>query len=87
MANAPHGGVLCDLHVRDLPLHAALLEEANSLADIRLTERQLCDLELIMNGAFSPLHGFMSEVDYNSCVKSHRSPYRAVVPRPPGTGL
>ena len=68
MANAPHGGVLCDLHVRDAALHSALREESNTLADIRLTERQLCDLELILNGGFSPLHGFMNEADYISSV-------------------
>ena len=68
MANAPHGGVLCDLHVRDAPIQAALLAESDTLADIRLTERQLCDLELILNGGFSPLNGFMGEGDYNSYV-------------------
>ena len=31
-------------------------------------QRQLCDLELIMNGGFSPLEGFMNEADYNGCV-------------------
>ena len=27
-------------------------------------QRQLCDLELIINGGFSPLEGFMNEKDY-----------------------
>lgn len=63
-ANAPHGGVLKDLHVRDAQLHESLLQESDSLADIRLTERQLCDLELILNGGFSPLEGFMNQQDY-----------------------
>ena len=35
-----------------------------------LNERQLCDLELIMNGGFSPLEGFMNEKDYNGLVCS-----------------
>jgi sulfate adenylyltransferase len=30
-------------------------------------QRQLCDLELIMNGGFSPLEGFMDEKDYKRC--------------------
>ncbi|CAN6654043.1 sulfate adenylyltransferase [Trichomonascus vanleenenianus] len=64
MANTPHGGVLKDLLARDAPIRSQLLEEAQSLRDITLTERQLCDLELIMNGGFSPLEGFMSEKDY-----------------------
>ncbi|KAK4686875.1 sulfate adenylyltransferase, partial [Tremellales sp. Uapishka_1] len=66
MANAPHGGQLKDLIARDAPLHSTLIEEARHFKDIFLTERQLCDLELIMNGGFSPLEGFMNEVDYTS---------------------
>lgn len=57
MANPPHGGVLKDLLARDLPRHAQLSEEASILPSLLLTERQLCDLELILNGGFSPLEG------------------------------
>jgi ATP sulfurylase len=57
MANAPHGGVLKDLLARDAPRHDELAAEAETLPAIVLTERQLCDLELIMNGGFSPLEG------------------------------
>lgn len=57
MANPPHGGVLKDLIARDAPRHAELSAEAESLTAIVLTERQLCDLELILNGGFSPLEG------------------------------
>ena len=57
MANPPHGGVLKDLLARDLPQQKELEAEAEKLPAIVLTERQLCDLELIMNGAFSPLEG------------------------------
>ena len=38
MANAPHGGVLKDLLIRDAHLHDSLVEEARSLKDIFLTE-------------------------------------------------
>ena len=31
---------------------------------IQLNPRQLCDVELITNGGFSPLTGFMNEEDY-----------------------
>jgi sulfate adenylyltransferase len=66
MANIPHGkdGILKDLHVRDASLRQSLLEESHSLPAITLTERQLCDLELILNGGFSPLEGFMNQADY-----------------------
>lgn len=57
MANAPHGGVLKDLLARDAPHHEQLSAEAETLPAVVLTERQLCDLELIMNGGFSPLEG------------------------------
>lgn len=57
MANPPHGGVLKDLLARDAPRHDELAAEAETLTAIVLTERQLCDLELILNGGFSPLEG------------------------------
>ncbi|EXJ71655.1 sulfate adenylyltransferase [Cladophialophora psammophila CBS 110553] len=72
MANPPHGGVLKDLLARDAPRHAELEVEAEKLPAVVLTERQLCDLELIMNGGFSPLEGFMNEKDYNGVVENVR---------------
>jgi sulfate adenylyltransferase len=57
MANSPHGGTLKDLLARDLPRHSELATEAERLPAIVLSERQLCDLELILNGGFSPLEG------------------------------
>jgi len=66
----PHGGVLKDLIARDQPRRAQLFEESETLPGLVLTERQLCDLELILNGGFSPLEGFMNEKDYNGCIVS-----------------
>ena len=57
MANPPHGGVLKDLLARDFPRHDELSAEAETLPALNLTERQLCDLELLLNGGFSPLEG------------------------------
>lgn len=68
MSNPPHGGVLKDLFARDLPRHDELAAEAEKLPALTLTERQICDLELILNGGFSPLEGFMNEKDYNGYV-------------------
>lgn len=64
----PHGGVLKDLIARDAPRRAELLAESETLPALVLTERQLCDLELILSGGFSPLEGFMNEKDYNGFV-------------------
>jgi len=72
MANPPHGGVLKDLLVRDAPRHDQLAAEAETLPAVVLTERQLCDLELILNGGFSPLEGFLNEKDYNGVVEKLR---------------
>lgn len=57
MANPPHGGILKDLIARDAPRQSELAAEAETLPAIVLSERQLCDLELILNGGFSPLEG------------------------------
>ena len=37
-----------------------------NLRNITLNSRQLCDIELILNGAFNPLDGFLGKSDYNS---------------------
>jgi sulfate adenylyltransferase len=72
MANPPHGGILKNLVARDEHISAQLREESDNLPNILLTERQLCDLELIINGGFSPLEGFLNEQDYKSVVDSLR---------------
>ncbi|CDO94631.1 unnamed protein product [Kluyveromyces dobzhanskii CBS 2104] len=71
---APHGGVLQDLVARDAPKKAELLEqaEAGNLVRWFLTARQICDLELILNGGFSPLKGFLNKKDYESVVHNSR---------------
>ncbi|MBV9576210.1 MAG: sulfate adenylyltransferase, partial [Gammaproteobacteria bacterium] len=43
---------------------------AHELSSLILTQRQLCDLELILNGAFSPLCGFMNKHDYYSVLQT-----------------
>ena len=46
--------------------------EAASLPSWDLGPRQVCDLELLMNGGFNPLKGFLSEADYNGVVDNMR---------------
>jgi len=45
---------------------------AGDLASHDLTPRQICDLELLMNGGFNPLKGFLSKADYTSVVDTMR---------------
>ena len=43
-----------------------LKESSTHLLSWQLNDRQICDLELLLNGAFNPLKGFMDKDDYNS---------------------
>ncbi|MEO0573982.1 MAG: bifunctional sulfate adenylyltransferase/adenylylsulfate kinase [Pseudomonadota bacterium] len=60
----PHGGKLVELY---LPEDKAddVKAQAKDFPSWDLTSRQLCDLDLMMCGAFSPLEGFLTEEDYN----------------------
>jgi sulfate adenylyltransferase len=65
---APHGGVLVDLMVKsDAERKAAM---AAATVEIQATDRQLCDVELIMNGGFSPVTAFMNEPEYKNVVEN-----------------
>jgi sulfate adenylyltransferase len=68
---APHGGALVEL-VADQARGAELKRAARDWPSWALTPRQLCDLELLLNGGFSPLRGFMARRDYDSVCSSMR---------------
>jgi sulfate adenylyltransferase len=47
-------------------------QEAINFPSITLSERQICDIELLLSGGFSPLKGFMSKADYESVLETMR---------------
>jgi hypothetical protein len=65
----PHGGRLIDLFVEDKDA-----AKAGAEITIELNDRQSCDVELLCNGGFSPLTGFMNEDEYNSVVQDMKLP-------------
>ena len=68
---APHGGTLKDLYLPYAEAQA-LKQRSAGLPALDLNTRQLCDLELLLNGAFSPLEGFLTERDYLRVVNELR---------------
>lgn len=68
----PHGGELIDLILKTDEEKAAAI--AKCTKTLQLTPRQLCDTELIMNGGFSPLTGFMDEETYKHVVENTELP-------------
>ena len=67
----PHGGVLKQLY---LSSEEASAEQAaaRDFVSWDLTARQICDIELLLNGAFSPLEGFLGKADYDGVVENMR---------------
>ena len=67
----PHGGVLKELFLSER-LADEEKQKAKEYQSWDLTPRQVCDLDLLMNGAFSPLGGFLGKDDYESVCDSMR---------------
>jgi sulfate adenylyltransferase len=59
----PHGGELRELLVGEARAEE-LREASKDWPSWNLTDRQVRDLELLMNGGFSPLTGFLNRADY-----------------------
>ena len=77
----PHGGRLRRLLASSNELQR-LREEVHDLPSVSLTPRQLCDLELLLNGAFSPLGGFMNRSEYQSVLENVELPDGTIWPIP-----
>ncbi|HUO81693.1 MAG TPA: bifunctional sulfate adenylyltransferase/adenylylsulfate kinase [Gammaproteobacteria bacterium] len=66
-----HGGTLRELYLASEDAEAEK-RKAVDYVSWDLTERQLCDVELLLNGAFSPLEGFLGREDYDGVVQDMR---------------
>lgn len=67
----PYGGKLVNLVVEGEE-RLALIEKASHLPSIKISPRNLCDLEMLANGSFSPLDRFMGHKDYERVLEEMR---------------
>jgi sulfate adenylyltransferase len=77
----PHGGVLKNLYL-DEAGNTGEKVRARDLPSWDLTMRQLCDIEMLLNGAFSPLDGFLDEGDYRRVLSDMRLTSGVLWPMP-----
>ncbi|HUL82427.1 MAG TPA: sulfate adenylyltransferase, partial [Gammaproteobacteria bacterium] len=77
----PHGGELKNLYLDEAEVRAEKTR-SRDLPSWDLTMRQVCDVEMLMNGAFSPLEGFLDEKDYRSVVSKMRLASGVIWPMP-----
>jgi sulfate adenylyltransferase len=61
-----------------------LKQTSLDLPSVTLSQRQLCDLELLMCGAFTPLTGFMGEKAYDHVLEHGRPTWATASPRATG---
>lgn len=78
---APYGGTLVNLTVPD-EARDQWRSRAHGLPALRLTDRALCDLELLATGAFSPLDRFMASADHSRVLDEMRLAGGLVFPMP-----
>lgn len=68
---SPYGGKLVNLIVSGKE-REELIARASQLPSIKITARNLCDLELLATGGFSPLTTFMGKADYDRVLRDMR---------------
>ena len=76
-----HGGELVQLIV-PAERGAELKAHSREWPSWDLTARQVCDLELLLSGGFSPLHGFMTKNDYEGVCHNMRLASGVIWPMP-----
>lgn len=78
---SPYGGTLVDLSIPEAEKED-LETYASNLPSLQVSERIICDLELLACGAFSPLNSFMGKEDYQSVLEEMRLQSGHVFPIP-----
>ncbi len=78
---SPYGERLVDLLVPDSE-REALRAYASHLPSLQISERSVCDLEMLAIGAFSPLDQFMGQADYTRVLSDMRLSNGAIFPIP-----
>ena len=78
---APHGGTLVDRLV-DAERAEELRAASRDWPSWTLSPRQLCDLELLLNGGFSPLDGFLDQAAFRKVCEEMRLPSGELWPIP-----
>jgi sulfate adenylyltransferase len=76
-----HGGELVQL-IAPAERSAELKSHSREWPSWDLTGRQLCDLELLLSGGFSPLRGFMNRADYDGVCHNMRLANGSIWPMP-----
>lgn len=77
----PYGDLLINLLNTDLETET-LWEYANKLSSVQISDRMVCDLELLATGAFSPLDRFMGKSDFERVVAEMRLENGLIFPMP-----
>ncbi|HVO61788.1 MAG TPA: bifunctional sulfate adenylyltransferase/adenylylsulfate kinase [Terriglobales bacterium] len=78
---SPHGGELVDL-IANPERAAELKSHSREWPSWDLTPRQICDLELLLSGGFSPLRGFMNRKDYECVCQTMKLSSGVIWPMP-----
>ena len=77
----PHGNKLVSFHLSKGELEE-YSELSNTISSITLSLKQQCDLEMILNGAFSPLLTFNNQKDYEEILLNNKLSNGVIWPIP-----